>query len=252
MSASRLQLISYSTYRGEPPELVMSFLKRELRLARRSRVVDVGCGTGRLLRRLRAFGANAIGVEPEAGMRRLSGMTGIHAGSAERIPLGDSWADFVIACQAYLSFDAERAPGELARVLKDGGRLVFFDLVWPARLSGFMRAYRAFLKKSFKFEIDSPAEKRRRHRQAVKLFGGDVFHSKSLGDVETRLTWDELLGRFLAASYAPAPGSPELAAAVVTLRELFGRHAVRGRVRFKLRAVAIYGVPNRSGHATAQ
>jgi SAM-dependent methyltransferase len=52
------------------------------------------------------------------------------AGTAEGIGLPDSFADAVLVSTAWHWFDPERAVPEIARVLKDGGRL---SILWTSR-----------------------------------------------------------------------------------------------------------------------
>lgn len=112
------------------------------------RVLDVGCGTGYVLRELAARLPGTVeflGVDPAPGMievarsaasdRRLS-FTG---GTAERLPADDDAYDLVVSTT---SFDhwSDQAAGirECARVLAPGGTLVLTDqfsaLLWPTLL----------------------------------------------------------------------------------------------------------------------
>jgi SAM-dependent methyltransferase len=98
------------------------------------RVLDLGAGTGKLTRQLRARGLDVVAVEPSQGMRaQLSrGLPAVpvFAGSAEQIPLDDASVDAVVAGQAWHWFDPARAVPEVARVLKPGGWL---GLIWNIR-----------------------------------------------------------------------------------------------------------------------
>jgi SAM-dependent methyltransferase len=61
--------------------------------------------------------------------RRSPGIR-VLAGTAEELPLPDCSADVVLVSTAWHWFDPERAAGEIARVLKDRGRL---GIVWTSR-----------------------------------------------------------------------------------------------------------------------
>lgn len=101
------------------------------------RVLDVGCGTGALLRELSIRLPTAlelVGVDPAESMlrvarRRSDGRVRFRSGAAEQLPLGDGYFDLVVST---LSFDhwADQRAGlaELARVLAPDGRLVLVDL----------------------------------------------------------------------------------------------------------------------------
>jgi ubiquinone/menaquinone biosynthesis C-methylase UbiE len=93
------------------------------------RVLDVGCGTGRLAAALAERGAKVWGVEPSAEMlaraREAAGRTvGLKQGRAEELPFKDGWFDRVVLRLVVHLLDRPRALPELARVLAPGGRAV--------------------------------------------------------------------------------------------------------------------------------
>ncbi|GAA1646647.1 class I SAM-dependent methyltransferase [Actinoplanes couchii] len=98
------------------------------------RVVEVGAGTGRLTRRLWERGLDVVAVDPSVAMlgelRRAVPGVATHVGDAGAIPLPDGCADVVVAGESWHWADPVRAPAEVARVLRGGGRLA---LIWNAR-----------------------------------------------------------------------------------------------------------------------
>ncbi|WP_436536615.1 class I SAM-dependent methyltransferase [Actinoplanes sp. HUAS TT8] len=118
--------------RGRPPypESALDFLLPK----GQPRVLDLGAGTGKLTRQVRARGLEVVAVDPSEGMlgelRRAVPDVAAHRGSAEDIPLPDGSVDVVLVAQAWHWVDPERAVPEIARVLTPGGRI---GLIWNLR-----------------------------------------------------------------------------------------------------------------------
>lgn len=97
-------------------------------------VIDIGCGTGRLLHRARQAGhtGNLVGIDPDPGMLEVAsrddGITWHRAKAAEIVDR-DRFDVAVMASHGfqYLSTDEEldRSLAAIARALKSGGRFVF-------------------------------------------------------------------------------------------------------------------------------
>ncbi len=99
------------------------------------RLLDVGCGTGALLRELARSHPAALlaGVDPVPEMlavarRGLPPEVELLEGCAERLPFAEGRFDVIVSCNMfhYLRQPAA-ALAEMARVLRPGGRLVITD-----------------------------------------------------------------------------------------------------------------------------
>jgi ubiquinone/menaquinone biosynthesis C-methylase UbiE len=113
-------------------------------------VVDVGCGTGRLLRKVRERWpmARLIGVDAAAGMienaRQLMPYATFYVSKAESLPLPDSSVDLVFSTASFHHWqDKEKALREIRRVLRLGGRFFLADIWPPLGLSRFSRHFRS-------------------------------------------------------------------------------------------------------------
>jgi len=139
-------------------------------------IVDVGCGTGEFLRRLRddwpsyadshhdetiVPSPQLIGVEPsremleqarkkfdvdkEGAMSSISSVT-LEESPAEYLPLDDGVASVVVSTNAFHFFrDKDRALSEMKRVLQDAGTLVIADWCndyWIVKLYHFLEKLR--------------------------------------------------------------------------------------------------------------
>jgi ubiquinone/menaquinone biosynthesis C-methylase UbiE len=106
-----------------------------LRLRPTDRLLDVGCGTGALLRRLSTLHSSRLlsGIDPVPEMlavarRGLPPGVELREGWAERLPFADESFDAVVSCNM---FHYIRQPAaalrEMGRVLRPGGRLIVTD-----------------------------------------------------------------------------------------------------------------------------
>ena len=90
-------------------------------------VVDLAAGTGALTALLVDRVTTVTAVEPDPDMRavlvRTAPSAEVIAGTAEAIPLPDACADAVFVSSAWHWFEPEAAVPEIARVLRDRGRL---------------------------------------------------------------------------------------------------------------------------------
>lgn len=113
-------------------------------------VLDVGCGTGDMLRRFARAGAGRlVGADASEGM--LSVSRELSAGepaidfvraSAEELPFEDAGFDLVISCIAFHHFPQPAASvAEMRRMLKPGGRLLIADLTDETLRGKLMLAY---------------------------------------------------------------------------------------------------------------
>ncbi len=105
-------------------------------------VLDVGCGTGRLLRAAatRWPDAQLIGVDPAQGMvdiaRELTWGATFYRGLGESLPLPDSSVDLALSTLSFHHWhDKSAGVREIARVLRPGGHFILADFAPPRLLS---------------------------------------------------------------------------------------------------------------------
>jgi SAM-dependent methyltransferase len=92
------------------------------------RVLDLGCGTGRLAGALAERGGQVWGVDPSPEMlakaRANHPRPRFKEGRAEELPFGDSWFERVVVRLALHHIDRLLALPEIARVLAPKGQIV--------------------------------------------------------------------------------------------------------------------------------
>ncbi len=128
----------YAKYRDiYPKKFYRRILDRGL-CVRGQKVLDLGTGTGVLPRNLYRYGACWTGtdISPEQirQARRLSEDAGMkidfQAVSAEEMDFPEESFDVITACQCFWYFDHERVMPELARILKQDGKLLILYMAW--------------------------------------------------------------------------------------------------------------------------
>jgi SAM-dependent methyltransferase len=120
----------YDRTRPSPPDEALDWLVPEnCEIA-----VDIAAGTGLFTRALQRRAGQVIAVEPDDRMRAVlaARSPGVRAvsGRGEAIPIPDASADGVFISSAWHWLDPDRAIPEIARVLRDGGRL---GVIWTTR-----------------------------------------------------------------------------------------------------------------------
>ena len=109
-------------------------------------ILDIGCGTGRLLRKAmtRWPYARFIGVDPAPGMvdvaQRLLPDAAFRLGTAEALPLPDACVDLAMSTVSFHHWhDQAAGVREVARVLRPGGRFLLADVAAPRWFSRLFR-----------------------------------------------------------------------------------------------------------------
>ncbi len=109
-------------------------------------ILDIGCGTGRLLRKaaLRWPGARLVGVDPAEGLlaqaRRLTPGAEFYASTAETLSLPESTFDLALSTVSFHHwFDQDLAVQQVAKVLRPGGYFMLADMVMPFGLNWAVR-----------------------------------------------------------------------------------------------------------------
>ncbi|MGA2681138.1 MAG: class I SAM-dependent methyltransferase [Candidatus Bathyarchaeia archaeon] len=112
-------------------------------------VMDVGCGTGRLLRKAKKQWPNARLVSFDAAKKMIDQATQLfpeaefHVAMAEALPPPEASVDLAFSTLSFHHWTNQtKGINEVARVLRPHGRFVLADIVIPHWLSFFVRNFR--------------------------------------------------------------------------------------------------------------
>ena len=223
---------NYVKYRPSYPAAMLSFFESTLGLKKEQRIADIGSGTGLFAKSLLQQGYSVVCIEPnedmrKAGEQQLGGYPGFTSRkhTAEQTGLRSHSVDLITVAQAFHWMDPVATKKEFARILKPGGHIV---LAWNLRLheSPFMKAHHA-LKEKYRTET-TPA--RNEDEDTLQSFFEPQPMRVERFENNQRLTFEELKGQLLSASYIPLPGHPQYEEMIAALAELFVTHNQQGFV----------------------
>ena len=228
---------NYVRYRPSyPPELVDTLIS-ECHLNSRSRIADVGSGTGIFSRLLLDKGCYVSGVEPnrnmrEAAERQFAGYNKFSSidGQSERTGLDDSSINLITAAQSFHWFETGNTRREFLRILKPGG---YVALVWNQRK----------IEQPFQIEYDRMLRQYASDYDAVNhmnISAEDILDFFSPNKV-AKFEFDNsqifdlsgFLGRMQSSSYVPKTGTAEHLRLIQAAEDLFNRYQSSETISFE-------------------
>lgn len=236
---------NYIKFRPGYPVEVISFLRKQGILQKKTVIADIGSGTGISAEMFLKEGNIVYGVEPNRGMREAAqkllseykNFCSIN-GSAENTNLPTEDIDLIIAGQAFHWFDKEKCKIEFQRIINSEG---FVVLIWNDRRTDttpFLQAYEDFIKM---FATDYLQVNH-------KNIDENIFNNFFQGNykIESFLNFqyfdfEGLKGRILSSSYMPSEEDKDFDFMMSVLKKIFNRYAENGKVTIEYDTKIYYG-----------
>jgi SAM-dependent methyltransferase len=239
---------SYDKYRPSYPKEFLDFLYGEAGFSAESKIADIGAGTGKLTELLLKRGSFVYAVEPNPDMHEklienFNGLGNFAAVSApaENTTLPGSSVDFITVAQAFHWFDAVKFKAECQRILKPGGKAV---LVWNSR-DDESEVVKAYDELCFKLcpDFTGPSNGRRGVEEPVnciEFFKNGEFKFNVFDNI-IPLTFDNFIGAFTSASYAPNEEDEDFPPVEAALTELFDKYKKNGILKMPFYTISYLG-----------
>lgn len=225
----------YVKYRPSYPDEFIEYLHCAVGINNSSIVADIGAGTGILTKLISPISGRVLAVEPNKNMRNAAiryceGLSNIYFsdGSAECTKLEDHCLDFITVAQAFHWFDKKKAKVEFKRVLKPDGKVV---LVWNSRVpDDEIVIENDKICRRLCIDFNGFSGGREADEQGIISFFRDGEYEQKIFKNDKVLSLDEFIGGSLSASYAPNIDDSNYNDFVESLKMLFNKYSVEGKL----------------------
>ncbi len=163
-------------------------------------------------------------------------------GKAENIPLGNEFADLLVAGQAFHWFDPLLARKEALRVLKSSGFAALIWNDWNPDLSPLLYEYDALLNK-FGSDYASVSRKHAKVSKNIEIFYGSSGFQIEEYPHNQIFNFEAFKGRLLSSSYVPLENSDHFKEMIARLEKIFTKYEVKGKIVFDYRSRVYLGQP---------
>lgn len=201
----------YSNFRLPYPDVLLEQLRVQAQLSGRGRLVDLGCGPGRLSLPLSPYFARVTAVDSEREMiregRKIAQMTGIgnirwYVSRAESFRVASRTVELVTIGEAFHRFDQRQVVERVRRWLISNGRiaLVWQNHPWQGKDSWHQAVRETMRRWARRQESPNPPVPRHLPFEQLLIEGGFVEVEQKEVLIPHVWTIDELVGFFYSTS----------------------------------------------------
>ena len=213
----------YTRYRPGYPKKVIQTILESFKLNDKSRVIDLGCGTGQIAIMLAPYIGEVIAIDPQEEMlqegqkldsvKRLSNITWVEGESADILSLVNKQEDIplTIIARAFHWMDREQTLKDLYRLTKPGGGIAV--VVDNGPLDGPELPWKRVIKETVKIWLgeERKAGTTGTYTHPTKSFEEFLeeseFENFKTVSIKSERTWsiDRIVGYVYSASYVSIP-----------------------------------------------
>lgn len=233
----------YDKYRPNYPTSLIEYLYTKEGFNKKSKIADVGAGTGIFSEQLLRRGSQVILVEPNVSMleearKKLFKYKNAHflPSSAEKIELSSHSLDYITVAQAFHWFNLEKFKSECERLLVDNGKVL---LTWNITDSD-SKVIKdlAHLNKSYIGKCYNARDKENL-KYYLKLFKEYILNHF---DNDLELNIDQFIGRCLSRSYSPSENDNIYEEYIDGLKSIFYDNSKNGKIIIKNKTRSMIGM----------
>jgi len=232
---------SYDIGRPDYPEEFFDYLYNDVGITKDSVIADIGAGTGKITKKFLERGNKVFALEPDKDMMEilkgnLSGFANCNPinNTAEHSGLLPDSVDFIFCGNSYMWFDRNVVIPEFQRIIRNCGKSwnIIITRLGPCNdvyTDEFLEIDRKFRKDiSGKTPNNSPA------------FQENMWESKTF-EYTIYQDFDEFLHGCLSASYAPSMGDDSFLEYRLSLKKLFDKYNVDGKIEARFSLLCMSG-----------
>jgi ubiquinone/menaquinone biosynthesis C-methylase UbiE len=240
----------YARFRPTYPDEVIHLLVERFKLGQKSRILDLGCGTGQVALKLAPYVAEVVAVDPqeemleegktEAGSRGISNITWLkgESGSLPGIAVQIGKIDLTVIARAFHWMNREQTLTDLFKMTKSGGGVAVISDSGP--MDGAMipwkeiirQTVRKWLGEERKAGTDGTFSHPKKRFEVYLKESEFRNYEEETCPVERNWTLDEIIGYMYSTSFAsPSVLGDKKDAFEVDLREQLQKIKPAGRFK---------------------